>query len=321
MLPQGRVPGKRPERRARRGCSRRPRPLQYRAVNLHPRLDALNRRVGIGTVAVLAVFGLLVTSWALMPAYPRAEVLRDVFLAGFVGGFTNTVAIRMLFTRYWFLPGSGVLLKEKDAIILSLADTMEAHILNPGLIETRVRQLAREIDKQAVADAINAIVDETRTDLILYVRAPEQRRQIVTALRDEGGFWGSLADSLGVMTYEVVADRLTTGIARQIESFTVTVPMVDAAMEKVGSLDDFILQPQNPFVLKHYGSDRSLAQLLFQTLDAKQLVIDRLTTYEPDEIRDIIADNIREHLAWLEVFGVLLGMAFATVAALVDLAL
>jgi hypothetical protein len=120
------------------------------------------------------------------------------------------------------------------------------------------------------------------------------------------------------MTYEVVADRLTSGIARQIETFQITTEMVMAAMAKIGSLDEFVLQPGNPFVVKHYGTDRSLAQMLFQTLDAKQLVIDRLSTYEASEIRDIIAENIRDHLAWLQVFGVLLGMAFALLVAGID---
>jgi hypothetical protein len=38
---------------------------------------------------------------------------------------------------------------------------------------------------------------------------------------------------------------------------------------------------------------------------------EKLATYAPSKVRDIIEENIRSHLLWLEVFGVLLGMLFA----------
>ena len=107
-------------------------------------------------------------------------------------------------------------------------------------------------------------------------------------------------------------------ISEQVETFTVDEPMVERMLEQVGSLDEFLLQPDNPLVVKHLGSHDSLAQIVFERLDARQLVIDKLSTYEATEIRDIIAHHVREHMTWLEVFGVLLGMAFATAAALID---
>lgn len=272
----------------------------------------------IGELVVAAAFALMVAAWALGARFPRADIAQNILMAGFVGGFTNTVAIRMLFTRHWFLPGSGVLLKERDAIIVSLADTMEQHILNPRLIESRVVELAGQVDRERVADVLNGLLDETRSDLIDFARAPEQRRQIVAALKVEGGFWGSMADALGIVTYDVVADRLTAGLAEQIRRFRITGALVEAALARVGSLDSLILQPGHPFVAKHYGTERSLAQAVFEALDAKQLVIDRLSTYDAEAIRDIVSDNIRKHLAWLQVFGVLLGMAFAAVIEIID---
>ncbi|MFN2114803.1 MAG: DUF445 family protein [Anaerolineae bacterium] len=277
-----------------------------------------NRRFGIGEIAVMAVFTMLVASWALIRYFPAAEIARDIFLAGFVGGFTNTVAIRMLFTHYWYLPGSGVLLKEKDAIVLSLADTMEEHILNPDLIAGKVHELEANFEPAGAASVANAVLDEIRPDLVAYANAPAQRERLVAALREEGGFWGGMANSLGLMTYDEVADRFAAGLSTQVAAFEITEDMVESALAHIGSLDDFVLKPGNPLLVKHYGTELSLAQLVFEKLDAKQLVVDKLSAYDAGEIRDIIARNIREHLAWLEVFGVILGMAFATVAAIVD---
>jgi uncharacterized membrane protein YheB (UPF0754 family) len=279
------------------------------------------RRVPIGKLAVLSAFVMAIVCWVAMTRYPWAEVLRDVFIAGFVGGFTNTVAIRMLFDKVWYLPGSGVLLDEREAIIATLADTVEAHILNPSLIESRVHELSAELDRARIAAAINAVLEEVRPDIVAFVRAKPQRDYIVDALKQESGFWGSMADSLGLMTYDVVADRLIAGITSQIEHLTVDETMVDTVMDKVGSLDDFVLRPQNRLVQRHYGSDLSLAQLLFDKLDAKQLVIDKLSMYDATQIRDIIADNIQDHLGWLEVFGVIIGMGIAALAQVITLLL
>lgn len=268
-------------------------------------------QLGIGEVAVLVVFGLFVGSWALMARFPPMEVARDIFLAGFIGGFTDTVAIRMLFEHKWYLPGSGVLLKEREAIIASLADTMEEHILNPTLIERKVHEVAANLDRQRIADGLNVLVDEVRPDLIAFVNAPEQRAQIIAALHREGGFWGNMANSLGLMTYEVVADRLVAGIGEQVVAYRVDVALVDAALAKIGSLDDLVLRPGNPLIERHYGADKSLAQVAFEKLDAKNLVIERLSAYDATQIRDIVADNVAEHLGWLQVFGCLLGMTIA----------
>jgi uncharacterized membrane-anchored protein YjiN (DUF445 family) len=275
-------------------------------------------RVGIGEIAVLVVFGLFVGSWALMLRFPWAEVPRAIFMAGFIGGFTDTVAIRMLFEHKWYLPGSGVLLKERDAIIATLADTMEEHILNPALIEGKVHELARNLDRDRIAAGANDVIDEIRPDLIAYVSAPEQRAQIIAALRREGGFWGAMADSIGLVTYDVLTDRLVDGIAQQINAFRVDAAMVDKALAKVGSVDDLVLKPGNPLIARHYGADRSLAQILFEKLDAKQLVIDKLSAYDATKIRDIVADNVADHLGWLQVFGCLLGMLIATLMLLVQ---
>jgi hypothetical protein len=87
--------------------------------------------------------------------------------------------------------------------------------------------------------------------------------------------------------------------------------MVLRTIHKIGTLDDFLFRPNNELVLRHYHTDRSVAQLLFDNLDIQGMVSDKLATYAPSRVRDIIEENIRSHLLWLEVFGVLLGMFFA----------
>lgn len=285
------------------------------------RFRILGRDVRVGTMAV-GLTGLAVVACTVAMAFTADDrgllVLRNIALMGFIGGFTNTLAIRMLFEEIPFVPGSGILLREKDRIIASLADTMEEHILNPALVEARVREITGDIDRERMARAINGLLDELRPVLVAMVDTPEHRVLVRASLEQEGGALGQLADRLGIVTYQDLSDRLLAAIAEQVEAFTIDEDMVDAVLGQVGSVDEFLLQPGNPLVRKHLGSESSLAQIVFERLDARQLVIDRLSSYEATEIRDIIAHHVREHMTWLELFGVLLGMALALLAALLD---
>lgn len=285
------------------------------------RFRILGRDVRVGTMAV-GLTGLAVVACTVAMAFTVDDrgllVLRNIALMGFIGGFTNTLAIRMLFEEIPFVPGSGILLREKDRIIASLADTMEEHILNPALVEARVREITGDIDRERMARAINGLLDELRPVLVAMVDTPEHRVLVRASLEQEGGALGQIADRLGIVTYHDLSDRLLAAIAEQVEAFTIDEDMVDAVLAQVGSVDEFLLQPGNPLVRKHLGSESSLAQIVFERLDARQLVIDRLSSYEAAEIRDIIAHHVREHMTWLELFGVLLGMALALLAALLD---
>lgn len=280
------------------------------------RLRRLEQRSDLGYWAVGAAFAAMVLSIAL----DAPPWLRVILQAGFIGGFTDTIALHMIFTRHRFLPGSGVLERRKDAIVVSLAETMEEHILNPSLIEARVRELVAGLDRDRLLKGLNAVVDTFRQDLILFISAPEQRAGIARAVRREGGFWGDMADAVGVVTYENLGDRIVGGLVRQLEEFRVDAPILAAAEQYVGTLDGFLLEPGNPLIRRHYGSEKSVAQILFERLDARRLVIDKLGSYSAAEIRDIVERSIRQHLAWLQAFGVILGMAMAGLILLLEAA-
>jgi uncharacterized membrane-anchored protein YjiN (DUF445 family) len=279
-------------------------------------LKRMEQRSDLGYWAVGAAFVAMVLAIALdAPTW-----LRVILQAGFIGGFTDTIALHMIFTRHRFLPGSGVLERRKDAIVVSLAETMEEHILNPSLIEARVRELVAGLDRERLLKGLNAVVDTFRQDLILFISAPEQRAGIARAVRKQGGFWGDMADAVGVVTYENLGDRIVGGLVRQLEEFQVDAPILAAAEQYIGTLDGFLLEPGNPLIRRHYGSEKSVAQILFERLDARRLVIDKLGSYSAAEIRDIVERSIRQHLAWLQAFGVILGMAMAGLILLLEAA-
>jgi uncharacterized membrane protein YheB (UPF0754 family) len=155
------------------------------------------------------------------------------------------------------------------------------------------------------------VVDELRGEVIAFISAPEQKTMITKAVQQEGGFLADMAHASGIITYDNVAERIQAGLIKQARQFRLSHQLLEAATLHVGTLEEFLLEPGNPLIRRHYGSEQSVAHLLFEKLDARQMVIEKLSRYEAEQIRDIVSESIKEHLAWLEVFGVILGMLIA----------
>ena len=55
-------------------------------------------------------------------------------------------------------------------------------------------------------------------------------------------------------------------------------------------------------------ADIMVTELLFQKMNIRKMLVDKLSHYKPEQVRDMTADNARSHLLWLEVFSVFPGM-------------
>jgi uncharacterized membrane protein YheB (UPF0754 family) len=236
-----------------------------------------------------------------------------VLLGGFIGGFTNTIAIRMMFERYWYLPGSGVLLKKRDDIIQSLAGTVETHIINPELLHDKLRTAVEKVDACEIRNAVNAAIDEFRDDVLELVNSDKAHGHVIERLESMSGFWGKILNGTGIIHFDSLAHKILDHLDKQVSTFRLTDSMLEGVMERTGSLEQFVFQPNNPVLIKHYQTEDSLATMLLSRLNVKEIVIDKLSAYPAEQVRDIVQEGIREHLAWLEVFGVILGIAFSAI--------
>jgi uncharacterized membrane protein YheB (UPF0754 family) len=241
----------------------------------------------------------------------------NVFLGGFIGGVTNKIAIVMLFDRKWFLPGSGVLLKKHREIVDSLADTVESHLISTDMIQEELRKILAPVKIESAERVLNRIVDEFRVDVRNHLRSERTRQNIEVGLRTKLGFLGKFLNVTRIKEYEEMTDAIVVELDRQLSEFKITKAMLVKAIEKIGTLEDFLFKPHNELLESHYDTDKSISQLLFEKINIKAMVVDKLSEYRPSEVRDIIEKNIRDHLLWLEVFGVILGMLFSAVPFLV----
>ncbi len=263
---------------------------------------------------ILGIFLLLLASLAVRlsgsgPAYLSAII--QVLLGGFIGGITNRIAITMLFERRWYLPGSGVLLTEHRQIIQSLARTVESHLISSEMIQNELRKLLQPVRLEQAEKILNDLLDEFRGDAVEYLHSPKIRQDIADGLKEHLGFFGRFLNVTRIKEYEEMADAILAELEGRMADLRVSRQMLARAIQKVGTLEDFLFQPGNELLMRHYRTDQSLVQLLFEQINIRQMVVDRLSAYEPSRVRDIIEENIRGHLLWLEVFGVILGMAFS----------
>lgn len=244
-------------------------------------------------------------------AFPHQALVIQVLLGGFIGGITNTIAITMLFEKKWYLPGSGVLLKKHKDIVRSLARTVETHLVNSEMLQAELKKLLAPVNAEKAGEIMNSIIDEFRSDIRDYLQSQPVHDEIRDALKARLGFLGRFLNVTRIKEYDEMTDAIVGELSGRIDRLQVSREMVDRTLEKVGTLEDFLFRPNNELVLRHYQTERSIAQLFFDKLDIQSMVADKLETYAPARVRDIIAENIRSHLLWLEVFGVLLGMLFS----------
>jgi uncharacterized membrane protein YheB (UPF0754 family) len=242
---------------------------------------------------------------------PEQALLLQVLLGGFIGGITNKIAITMLFERKWYLPGSGVLLKKHKEIIYSLARTVETHLVNSEMLQAELQKLLRPVNAEKAGEIINSVIDEFRDDLRGYLRTQKVYDEIRGTLRTKLGFLGKFLNVTRIKEYDEMTEAIIKELQERIDRLRLTKETVLRTMARVGTLEDFLFKPNNELVQRHYHTDRSVVQMFFDNLDIRSMVADKLATYAPSRVRDIIEESIRSHLLWLEVFGVLLGMLFA----------
>lgn len=243
--------------------------------------------------------------------YPFLSFIIQVLAGGYIGGITNKIAIKMLFEKNWYLPGSGVLLKKQRQITESLAATVEEHLINSEMIQDELRKLLATLKIEKVEKILNQVIDDFRDDIREFVRSGKTREEITEVLKTRLGFLGKFLNVTRIKEYEGMADTIVAEIDVRLSDFRVSRQLLAKMIQKIGTLEDFLFRPKNELLIRHYNTERSVAGLLFQKLNIRDMVIDKLSEYKPEQVRDIIEDNIRPHLLWLEVFGVLLGMLFA----------
>lgn len=282
-------------------------------------LALFGRRVRVGTLALAAVLALVVAGAALAGRHPAAAAVRDVALAGFVGGLAVALAHRLPYQRIPLVPGSGLLLDRRAAIEAAIADAVAAQVADPARLERGVRALASRIEPEGLARAANQALDALRPELVAFIDSPAQRERLRAMVRRRGGRLGEVANAFGVVSYDAVVGRIVDAVVEEVRAFRVEPRHAAEALARVGPLDALVLERGHPLAARIAGPERSLAERAIAELDVRRRVLGALSGYGDDAVRATLARRVGEPATWLEVFGIGVGVAVGVVAELLAL--
>ncbi len=277
---------------------------------------------GMGTWVLLAsgipFLGCLLTV-LLWQAHPALKVVMMICAAAFIGCATNSIAISMLFERWpnerFALPYTGIVPLNRDRIVTALARTVDRNLLSPEVIrrELSKRDLFPKI-RDFAADKVRGLVEDEAflesmsQRVVAVLRGAVRSDAFYAFIRAEVvkrvGVIGRIGDLTGLVDY----DRLTCGICDELV----------VALEKLQDNPGRWREPLSRQVDKlelldtetvagWIGNQDSLWTAVLAEVKPEAMVREKLSQYSAAQVRDLIRNQTRKHLGWLELWGGLLG--------------
>ena len=202
-------------------------------------------------------------------------------LFGFAGGFTNWLAVKMLFDKIPFLYGSGVIPRQFKEIRETVKTTIMATFFDQQYLGTYLNDRSKDLlAKIDVKDRIQKIVDDPETEGLI---ADELSKLATTP---EGAFLAMVPMMMPGMTMRTIA----------------------AMMKK--PLGGFATKMAEKLTTSFDITEFVSVDNVRQEIDA--LMTEKLAELTPPIVKKLMEDVIREHLGWLivwgNVFGGLLGI-------------
>ncbi len=252
-------------------------------------------------------------------AHPALKVIMMISAAAFIGCGTNSIAITMLFEKWpndrWALPYTGIVPLNRDRIVDALAKTVDRNLLSPEIIKRELskRDLFSKIKIFATAKVRGLIEDEQFLDslsqrVVLLLRGAVRSDAFYALIRAEVvkrvGVLGRIGDLTGLVDY----DRLTCSICDEL------VASIEKLSENPQRWRDPLIKQVDRLELLDtetvsgwLGNQDSMWEAILAEVKPEAMVREKLSKYTAGQVRDLIQNQTRKHLGWLELWGGLLG--------------
>eukprot|EP00753_Platysulcus_tardus_P020543 PLAT8199.1.p1 GENE.PLAT8199.1~~PLAT8199.1.p1 ORF type:complete len:293 (+),score=133.02 PLAT8199.1:46-924(+) len=267
------------------GGSRSPR-SRAGAVRLEAPESSWGKYCEKGALSNVATFVIMLAGIALkmwMPEECECGWLADYVLSfglfGFAGGFTNWLAVKMLFDRVPFLIGSGIIPRRFQEIRRTVKDTIMKTFFDLDYLaeqmKTRAGQLMESFD---LAERLVAVLDDPEIDAIILDKlkgvaaTPEGMMLNMAAGFFPGGQEAGLAAIAGMVK------PMLSGFAREVA------PKLMASFDITETLPPERVRDE---------------------IDA--LMTEKLRMLTPEVVKALMEEVIRTHLGWLIVWGNVFG--------------
>ncbi len=279
-----------------------------------------------GTLSILISLLVLAAGAILLAAgrLTAGSALLYVGGSAVIGAVTNRIAIHAIFSpwpsRKLALPGTGLVERNHEQIVEAIADAVARDLITP---ETLTEWLAQ-------ADFFVNLRNQAATEVRRVAADPEQRKawsdqfrlalrarlgevmessRLYRAVRDffseRAGIVGKIGHFTGLSDYDSVTYRIVDSIRDRVDEWMgegntwFDEQFAEALDEAAGRLEHWDLR-RSEKVADWIG-------YVVAELDVRQIVQHSLGKFAPDEVRQLVQEFSRDHLALLEVWGAVLG--------------
>ena len=221
-----------------------------------------------GRISNSVTFLLLIVGVIFTPEIVYAEWLLAAGLFGFAGGFTNWLAVKMLFDRVPFLYGSAVIPNRfreirqavKDAIMHYFFDQEHLEYFFNSQLNTKLTSpdVAIKIRDLLQSEAVEGIVDSEIDELM---KGPH----------------GLMLKMVGPKVIKPIVMQFISGVGEKA----------------------------TPLLVSEFGNSVVDVDSLRDKID--ELLTEQLKQLTPERVKEMIEKVIRQHLGWLVVWGNVFG--------------
>ncbi|MBF0226610.1 MAG: DUF445 family protein [Desulfobacterales bacterium] len=248
----------------------------------------------LGVIILLLIYIILAN---FLPSSLFLIVCQGAVEGGFVGAFCDWIAIRSLFQRIPFVPKSGVIENQREALMQGIVNTVRNDWANPDAISEEMNKL--DI-KSELLKAVESIEDQYPLENIITERIVDITEKLSLNMPD---YLNKIVERLGlwIASHEFY-EFLLSKIKEQIN-----ISMISRAAEIAGVIDREVItrniQIQIVEFLTHWSQRPDALKPVTQkivTIDAQQLsetlleqlhnLIDKMTSSEEKAIRQMITN-------------------------------
>jgi uncharacterized membrane-anchored protein YjiN (DUF445 family) len=260
-----------------------------------------------------------------------AEIAVSVAEAALIGGLCDYIALKMIFEEHWFLPGSGVLPRNRQKLIDGIANTIENEWLTPLMIGRKlnemelVGQLGTFLEEVRIHDLLGqAGLERMLSRAIEYLESPEKLERLENVLRRTlPKTFTRIYSVMNRLGAESLSSRIAANLRRrlpQLRNDPELVATVEDAFHEFGHQ----LHDRNSYA--HKLARNIIDTLVRRAVDASRgqishMVREQLEHLSNEQLRHQIESKTRTHLDWIRVNGVIFGAVFGLMFAITQIVL
>jgi uncharacterized membrane-anchored protein YjiN (DUF445 family) len=270
-----------------------------------------------------------VVAWAALRFTPwrsPAEMVVAISEAALIGGLCDYIALKMIFERKWYLPGSGVLPRNRIKLINGISSTIEKEWLTPAMIGDKlnrmnlVGRLGTALEEVSMEEFLATPAFERLLNrAAMYFEAPEVVDRLETFLRKAlPNSYRRIYSALNRIGVKSISSQVASNLRTRLPQLRNDPELMATLESVVHEIGQQLHDPESP---AHELASRVIDTFVERAVATSRgqiadMVKENLMKLDDEKIRYQIESKTRQHLDWIRVNGGLFGAIFGLMFAL-----